>query len=563
MFSPNPTPQDIFLIRLFEEPLVPVGADPTPDENAALAAALLIYSKRSGPDDFYSLTDFLEKNPKSPWNAALLTNLGLEYYNTGHYSKTLEVWGQAWQLGKAATDPKGKAIVDRAVGELAYMHARLGQMTELDALLKSVEGRAFSGPATERITGAREGLWNMENRPEIAFRCGPFALHRIKLSLDPENPETELIRACASTQKGFSLLQTEELSQQLGLYFQMAFREKDAAFVVPSVVHLKVDHFTAITRQEGDRYLLQDSTFGNDVWVTREALEAETSGYFLIPPGELAGGWRAVKAQEGESVWGKGETGVNDPGPHGPCDPATPAGGDNSCPQDCKGMAVPRVHLMLVSLNINDDPVGYSPPVGPAVRFTVRYNQREFFQPSTFAYSNFGPKWTFDWLSYITDMPLNPSADVKYYIMGGGTRTFTGFNSGSQTFAFQQLDQTLLTRESSNRYEMLSRDGTRKVFSQPFSEPDGMGGTRRKIFLTQLIDPHGNAVSLSYDANLRLVAITDAIGQATTIFYENPPDIVPPDIFKITKVTDPFGRSAYFLNMMPPTGSSRSPTLWG
>ena len=121
---------------------------------------------------------------------------------------------------------------------------------------------------------------------------------------------------------------------------------------------------------------------------------------------------------------------------------------------------------MLVSLNINDEPVGYSPPVGPAVRFTVRYNQREANQPANFTYSNFGPKWTFDWLSYITDNPSESCADVKYYIMGGGTRTFTGFDSGTQTFAFQQLDQTKLTRTSPNTYEMLSRDGTRKIFSK-------------------------------------------------------------------------------------------------
>jgi hypothetical protein len=59
MLSPNPTPQDIFQIRIFEEPLVPVGADPTPAENAALAAALQGYSKRSSPDDFSSLTGFI------------------------------------------------------------------------------------------------------------------------------------------------------------------------------------------------------------------------------------------------------------------------------------------------------------------------------------------------------------------------------------------------------------------------------------------------------------------------------------------------------------------------
>lgn len=543
MFSANPTVQDIFLTRLFEEPLVPVGDDPTPAENIALANALLDYSKRSGPDDFSSLTGFLENYSECPWNVSLLTNLGLEYYHTGHYSKTLEVWGQAWELGRAATDLKGKAIADRAVGELAYMHARLGQMTELDALLMSIEGRTFSGPATERITGAREGLWNMENRPDIAFRCGPFALHRIRLSLDPTNPGTELIHACASIQRGFSLLQIEELSRKLGLYFQMAFREKGAVFVVPSVVHLKLDHFAAITRQEGDRYLLQDPTFGNDAWVTREALEAETSGYFLIPRGELVHGWRAVKAQEAETVWGRGSTSANDPDPHGPCDPATPGG--SSCLEngDCKGMAVPRVHLMLVSLNINDEPVGYSPPVGPAVRFTVRYNQREAHQPSTFAYSNFGPKWTFDWLSYITDNPSNPSEDVHYYIMGGGTRTFTFVPADPPNgvpfsyYAFQQFDQTKLTRTSPSTWEMLSRDGTRKVFSQS----DGSIGSSRKIFLTKLFDPFGNFVELKYDDNFRVEKIIDAIDQKTSIFYENPTDI-----FKITKVTDPFGRSVTF-----------------
>jgi RHS repeat-associated protein len=548
MFSPNPTSQDIFLARLFEEPLVPVGTDPTPAETAALTEALQAYTKRSSLGDFSSLTDFLALYPKCSWNVALLTNLGLEYYHMGYYSKVVGALTQAWELGKGATDPKGKAIADRAVGELAYMHARLGQMAELDTLLKSVEGRTFFGSATEQIVGAREGLWNMQNRPEISFRCGPFALYRIKLLLDSTNPGTELIQASASTPKGFSLLQVEELSHKLGLSFQMAFRAKDVSFVVPSVVHLKVDHFAALIRQEGERYLLQDSTFGNDVWVTRETLEAETSGYFLVPLGELPLGWRNVEPQEGETVWGKGITGAPDPNPHGPDDPSSPSG---PCP---KGMAVPRVHLMLVSLNINDEPVGYSPPVGPDVRFMVRYNQREKNQPSTFAYSNLGRKWTFEWLSYIKDDPNNLSSDVDYYIMGGGTRTFTGFvaaqppslNTG--TYAFQQYDQTRLTRISPDSYEMVSRDGTRKVFSTPFSEldPAVLGPSKRKIFLTKLIDPEGNAVSLSYDANLRLVAITDAIGQITTISYESPPEIVPLDIFKITKVTDPFGRFATF-----------------
>src|SRR5208282_5069590 len=76
-FSTNPTPQEFFRAHVFQEPLVPVGGEPGPADNAALAAALVGYSKRSGPDDFSSLTGFLEQHPQSPWTAALQTGLGL------------------------------------------------------------------------------------------------------------------------------------------------------------------------------------------------------------------------------------------------------------------------------------------------------------------------------------------------------------------------------------------------------------------------------------------------------------------------------------------------------
>src|SRR5262245_34292252 len=71
----RPTTQEIRRCRLFEEPLVPIGAEPAATENAALAAALNGYSKRSVADDFSMLTGFLEKHPQSPWRAALLTDL--------------------------------------------------------------------------------------------------------------------------------------------------------------------------------------------------------------------------------------------------------------------------------------------------------------------------------------------------------------------------------------------------------------------------------------------------------------------------------------------------------
>src|SRR5207244_302065 len=100
----------------------------------------------------------------------------------------------------------------------------------------SFEGRVFVGPASERISTAREGLDGMKNRPEIAFRCGPLALHEIKLSLNPTNAASEIIHTSASTQRGFSLPQVAELSNKIGLGYQMAFRNQGSEFMVPSVI---------------------------------------------------------------------------------------------------------------------------------------------------------------------------------------------------------------------------------------------------------------------------------------------------------------------------------------
>src|SRR5439155_8290388 len=61
------------------------------------------------------------------------------------------------------------------------------------------------------------------------------------------------------------------------------------------------------------------------------------------------------------------------------------------------------------------------------------------------------------------------------------------------------------------------------------------------IYLTSVVDPGGNAVTINYDAGLRVTSIVDALGQPTTFSYT-----LAEDPLKITKVTDPFGRFATF-----------------
>ena len=154
MLSLDPAPENVFPVRIFEEPLVPSVRAPGRgrDLGAGRRPRRLRPTREPGrlrqPG-----TGLLDRGGGGgAWRAALLLNLGLEYYNSGYYSRTIGAWSQAWELARHATDPAGKAVANRAVGELASMYARLGRMAELEALLASIEGGRCRG---RRPSGSR------------------------------------------------------------------------------------------------------------------------------------------------------------------------------------------------------------------------------------------------------------------------------------------------------------------------------------------------------------------------------------------------------------------------
>ena len=542
--------------QVFDEPLVALGGEPRADQTKALSEALWAYAHRSNRDDFSSLTAYLQAQPASPWCASLLLHLGVEYYNYGYFSRALEAWQHAWELSKATVSGAGKAQADRALGELARMYSRLGRMQELAQLLDSTKDRDLDGPATQLVGAARGALWMMQTKPDYSFGCGPSALDRILLKTDPARAGNPVLLEYKSGTNGFCLSRVAELSRKLGMNYQMAFRSPGSELIIPSVIHWKVGHYAALVQREAGRVLAQDYTFRQTVWMTTTALDEEASGYFLVRAGPLPKGWRPVSESEAQGIWGKGLVGSQYPDATthwdthcGPCDffrnlkngissgfsaAADWVSGLVSGPPS-HGMTTYSMHAMLVSLILSDAPVGYTPPVGPPIYFQATYHQREANQPAVFSYSNLGPKWNCNWLSYVTDNPNNPGADVSLYVAGGGTLHFTGFNAASQAYAPEAMSQAILVVKSSSAYELQYPDGTRNEFSKS----DGSLGSSRRVFLTQLIDPAGNVVQLNYDNQLRITSVVDAIGQATAFQYTNA--AYP---FAITGVMDPFGRAA-------------------
>src|SRR5260370_3640299 len=289
-FSDPPTDQEILVSGVLPQPLAPVGGAAEAEENRAVAQALLKYrnSLRRGalPDAVGPLTDFLRSHPASRWRAALELNLGIIYRRTGHMSKGLVVWRRAWDLSKHATEPNARAIADYTVGQLAEFEAYLGRIETLAPLLAEVKGRPMHGAGAANISAASQGLAEMRTRPQDAFRCGPMALHRICL-LQRRTDGVMALENSRSTTRGTSLVQVVELAHKVGLDFQMAYREPGAVLIVPAVMHWKVGHFAAIIKESGGLYQVEDPTFGENIRVSKAALDDDATGYFVLPPGPL------------------------------------------------------------------------------------------------------------------------------------------------------------------------------------------------------------------------------------------------------------------------------------
>jgi RHS repeat-associated protein len=563
----TPSESDLASYLGLPEPLLPMGAAPEQEADTlqALSAALRTFQSRMIHDDLSALEGFLDAHGTSRWALAVHLNLGILAYNTGQFSKALSNWKTAWEMGKSSGDPAAIRMADRAIAEYALMNARIGRQDELRRIFTEIGSRTLTDTAALVMERAREGESHMTVKTETAFRCGPYAVEQILARNGGPVPSRAQQKTMKSPRNGFRLDQVAAYARDMGWDARTARRSVGAAVIVPSVVHWKVDHFGALIAEKEGRYLLKDPTFGNDIWISRDVLDREASGFFLIPDGPLPTGWAAASNREASGIRGKGATGNRDPGCTGGNDKKAKEDNEDRCnnPPPRPRMADYNVHAMLVSLTVFDYPVGYAPPVGPEIETKVVYNQKEAGQPTTISHTTFGPRWECEWVSYLEDNPLAPG-DVTIEVRGGGSEVFSGYDYAFSEYKPHPFSRARLRRTSHNTYERLLPDGSKEVFAQYI----GTTGPQRKIFLSKIIDPYGNAVTLEYDAAsgttgagaTRIKRIYDAINQITNFTYKsNTAGTL--GYYRVHKITDPFGRFAEFVYDNTPTATTTANRL--
>lgn len=531
-FSSSPTDLEIQSARFFHEPLIPMSSQSNTVENAALSATLIAFKQKRNLEDFSDLTNFLATYPESKWRASLELSMGGLRKETGYISNALSYYLAAWQHSKNELGIEQSRVANRAIAEYISLAGKLGRVDEIEHALSQINERQFKGSEEALIANAKESLWGLKNRPDISYKCGPYALNSILLATKKTVGRHPSVEKLQSSVNGTNLWQLKTLSNQVGLNYQTAKRSPGAAIIVPSVIHFKVNHFGAITSKLKDKFQVKDPTFdyGANVWVSAKALEAESDGYFLVPAGNLPAGWKSVSQTEAEKIWGKGGSKKR-------------AKGSSNSPSQCTAkkcsngscMAQAYSYTMQATLNIKDIPVKYSAPIGPDMQFLLNYNHLEEGLPANPNFTNVGPDWTLNWISYIT---VDASQNIEVMLRDGGSENypFEPTNNINNPYAPDIMSQAVMTiGTAGSEYKRTLPDGSVEVFSQP----DGTG----RFFLTKVIDPQNNSTIIQYDANFRLTTITDSISQVTTLTYVSN-TLGNPGFYKISQISDPFGRAA-------------------
>lgn len=481
------------------------NGDVSDGENEELAALLSDYASSGTPYEFGWLDEYLAKYPESGWQGSLYLNRGLVERYSGFIGASFTSFEKAWNALEASESMMLRSYANRALAELIAIKAGLGRMDELEDLFEKTKGRRFLGESAQLISSAREGLASMEKYPERSFNCGPAALLNVLSTLGEDAAADPRIMAKAASTSGLNLKQISELASEIGFEKHVvAFRE-DGDLPLPSILHWKEGHFSALIRKENERYLIQDPTLGDIMWVPQEAVEAEASGYFLLAQGDLPDGWRAVSASEAEGIWGKGKSNTYELGSTRPYDLKN-CGGSSSNP----GMPGHSVHLLALSVNVTDTPIWVNTPYGPSVHFTASYNQREISLPLTNQFGFMGLNWTHNWQSWIDANPGNgtiiPLAATRT-VAGGGEESFT-INTAGDGYEPQRDTQAdlvaLFDGGNLDGFELNFPDGSKWVYQH---EQEYYTNFNARYFLSEVVDPYGNTVTIDYDSDHRIKSV--------------------------------------------------------
>lgn len=512
-------------------------------EDAALALAINQLGKLDRRGRVSRLEDHLTKFPASRWAPSLRLALGEQYLRDGRIGLGVQRLQAAFDAARVAGL---RHVADSAAARLLEVHAWLGNASQVQSLMKTLQGGPYDRAAVAAQRAGR-ALVAMSTDPNAVFRCGQYALSKMP---GAEAPKAQAqIDASKSSASGTSLVDLESIAASAGLAMQMV-KAPSGVVPVPSIAHFASGHWAAITDTStldgGAAYRIVDPSPLAAALMGDVEMSAEADGYFLVPTSvPLPKGAVVIDAAEGAKVWGRGGVaGPHDGAAQRELTTSSDACSRGPCTGNNTGMAGYGFNRYSASLSIWDSPTGYVPENGESVQITATYDDLSSRAVETAP--GFGPHWRANWMSWVEIDPSGNAARV--FLREGGFQDFRVLDPtpGARVYARGLLDQTELREDASGRFVRTLADGSTEVFGHVV----GAGvGRPSYAMLSERIDRSGNTIRLGYDGRHRLVSLTDAMNRVTTIEYSSAAGGM-----HIRAITDPFGRVARFQYVDPDNG---------
>jgi RHS repeat-associated protein len=547
----SPTDKELRASRVLDVPLIKRTRQGLKvAKRDATARVLEAYADRAAQpasERLKPLLDHLQKEPVSDLSASLWLEAGRVAARTGYFPQALEALRMAWEQTREETNEKVIELAETSLAELVGLQMRLGLRSVLRTLLAEVAQRPPHVISSGMLEHAKQQLLTWETQPLASVECGIVACNTIAQMLQwptitrysPRQPN-EQAQAAATwgldldaeaerelVERGLSAVKLLQRVKTANPGWTWVRRIQGKAIPTPCVVHFEFSpgsgHYSAAAESRAGGVRLDDPFLGITDWVELKAVNSGASGFFLVPDaGALPPGFQQAGEAELEQVFGRISC-PNFRDPEGEC---------KNRP-DCGGMVAGVISQFMPAVSLYDQPLTYQPAYGPGLDLTIECHQESFVEDSILDdTSHFGPGWKHGLLSYIRakDGSALPGIGAVQWVTSS---TYFEYTRSGTSYVSRYQERPALNALAQG-FRLTFSDGSQMDFAQPNS------ATPTRYYLTKVRDAQGYALSLAYDARLRLATITDAAGGITTFGYQGD------ETLKVQSIEDPYGRQATF-----------------
>jgi RHS repeat-associated protein len=537
-------------------------------ERMAFGEAIQNWNRHQYKKAYQQFDQFSKAYPDSPWKSEAILHMSCEARFNGRYTEAEKLFKQVITENQdnafeGAQMMRAKAISRLAVLRVMENNPQAAQKLfgELKEIAPDWRLRTYASQWLRRLNDQQES--DQQQHMANLLSCGTQALAAI-LTRDGRSMEAEQLLNIKPGSQGFSIDQLTTMASKHG--YDARAVNLSITDIQPSQLPMILQVSRSASGGSGHYWVLEDIAKDGTVvvydpqmsrrftqtktelareWQGNAIAFTETAGRLLAvtEKQQIFGGCCGVQTPEGGLGRPDGDLGQPDsPGNDGGGLPNSPDDGQPGMPPDAdppddppncpRGAPVWRVNKKNLNLYVRDIPLWYQPALGPEVKIDLSYNSQSAIAQN----EPFGAKWMFNYAGYLV---IDPGNTVTIFAGDGRRDTYTPLYETSPTGArvisgFRAEDGRTdrLVQINDNHYELHFDNGAKTLYQVPANT------AALQLFVTQIIDAHGNALTFDYDQQARMQGIIDAQGQRTTLTY-NADNL-------ITRVEDPFGRNAAF-----------------